>query len=254
MSGKYLGTDKCIFRGVVQDSIHDVMAPLLAWRCHRQRRHDVVLWTTKKTLKSDYLLKLKAKQKNNQSLHSWRDMGIPSECPWFASSTTRQASSWIANHGHSDGIPLSLRQASSWIANHGHSDGIPLSLPKCSDRFYYSLQPQHNFMDAITQILISLHLVIKTWMSVVIFKIYMAYRVHIFFVCSDITPHVWKWRNQMCQFWLLIIFCTKGYTHFDAKFAFLTPSLHKKQLQHVHVLCTTSTPARVTKSATIQKF
>ena len=39
-------------------------------------------------------------------------------CPWFATSMTRQASSWIANHGH--------------------SDGIPLSLPKCSDRFFNS--------------------------------------------------------------------------------------------------------------------
>ena len=116
MSRKYLGTDKCIFRGVVQDSIYDVMAPLLAWRCHRQRRHDVVLWTPKTTLKSDYLLKLKAWEKNNQSLQSGRDKGIPSSCPWFAKSTTRQASSWIANHGH--------------------SDGIPLSLPECSDRFY----------------------------------------------------------------------------------------------------------------------
>ena len=116
MSRKYLGTDKCIFRGVVQDSIYDVTAPLLAWRCHRQRRHDVLLWTTKKTLKSDHLMKLKAWEKNNQSLHSVRDKGIASSCPCFATSTTRQASSWIANHGH--------------------SDGIPLSLPECSDRFY----------------------------------------------------------------------------------------------------------------------
>ena len=121
MSRKYLGKDKCIFRGgggVVQDIIYDVMAPLLAWRCHRQRRHDVVLWTPKTTLKSDYLLKLKAWEKNNQLLQSGRDKGIPSSCPWFATSTTRQASSWIANHGH--------------------LDGIPLSLPECSDRFYYS--------------------------------------------------------------------------------------------------------------------
>ena len=47
------------------------------------------------------------------------DKGIPSSCPWFATSTTRQASSWIANHGH--------------------SNGIPLSLPQCGDRFYYTL-------------------------------------------------------------------------------------------------------------------
>ena len=120
MSQKYLGTDKFIFRGVVQDSIYDVTAPLLAWRCHRQRRHDVVLWTTKTTLKSDYLLKIKAWEKNNQSLHSGRNKGIPSSCPWFATSTTRQASLWIANHGH--------------------EDGIPFSLPECSDRFYYSYE------------------------------------------------------------------------------------------------------------------
>ena len=122
LSRKYIGTDKCIFRGVVQDSIYDVTAWLFAWRCHRQRRHDVVLWTTKTTSKSDYLLKIKAWEKNNQSLHSGRDKGIPSSCPWFATSTTRQASSWIANHGH--------------------SDGMPLSLPECSDRFYYSFTRQ----------------------------------------------------------------------------------------------------------------
>ena len=29
-------------------------------------------------------------------------------------------------------------EASSWIANHGHSDGIPLSPPQCGDRFDYS--------------------------------------------------------------------------------------------------------------------
>ena len=102
----------------MQDSIYDVTAWPLAWRCHRQRRHNVVLWTTKTTPKSDYLLKIKAWEKNNQSLHSGRDKGITSLCPWFATSTTRQASSWIANHGH--------------------SDGIPLSLPDFSDRFYYS--------------------------------------------------------------------------------------------------------------------
>ena len=33
------------------------------------------------------------------------------------------------------------QQASSWITNHGHSNGIPLSLPECSDRFYYSVLP-----------------------------------------------------------------------------------------------------------------
>ena len=71
---------------------------------------------TKTTLKSTYLLNIKAWEKNNQSLHCGRDKGNPSSCPWFARSTTRQA--WL------------------WIANHGHSDGIPLSLPECSDRFY----------------------------------------------------------------------------------------------------------------------
>ena len=61
---------------------------------------------------------VKRRGKKNQSPHCGRDKGIPSSCPWFATSTTRQASSWIANHGH--------------------SDGIPLSLPQCGDRFYYS--------------------------------------------------------------------------------------------------------------------
>ena len=78
-----------------------------SWRC---------ALTTKTTLNSDYLFKIKAWEKNYQSLHSGRDKRIPSSCPWFATSTTRQASSWIANHRH--------------------SDGIPLSLPECSDRFY----------------------------------------------------------------------------------------------------------------------
>ena len=36
--------------------------------------------------------------------------GLPSSCPRFATSTTRQASSWIANPGHEDGIPSSLHQ------------------------------------------------------------------------------------------------------------------------------------------------
>ena len=49
-------------------------------------------------------------EKNNQSPHWGRDSGIPSSCPRFATSTTRQASSWIANLGHLDGIPLSLPQ------------------------------------------------------------------------------------------------------------------------------------------------
>ena len=56
-------------------------------------------------------------EKNNQTQHCRRDSGIPSLCPRFATSTTRQASSWIANLGH--------------------EDGIPLSLPQCGVRFYY---------------------------------------------------------------------------------------------------------------------
>ena len=49
-------------------------------------------------------------EKNNQTPHWGRDLGIPSSCPIFATSTTRQASSWITNLGHSDGIPSSLPQ------------------------------------------------------------------------------------------------------------------------------------------------
>ena len=55
-------------------------------------------------------------EKNNQTPHWGRDSGIPSSCLRFATSTTRQASSWIAN----------LR----------HSEGIPSSLPQCGVRFY----------------------------------------------------------------------------------------------------------------------
>ena len=59
-------------------------------------------------------------EKSNQSPHWGRDSGIPSSCPSFATSTTQQASSLIANLGH--------------------SDGIPSSLPQCGVRFYlYSL-------------------------------------------------------------------------------------------------------------------
>ena len=49
-------------------------------------------------------------EKNNQSPHWGRDSGIPTSCPRFATSTTQQASSWIANLGPSDGIPESLPQ------------------------------------------------------------------------------------------------------------------------------------------------
>ena len=116
MSRKYMATDKCIFRGMVQDSTYGVTSWLLAWCCHRQLDHEVVLWTTKTTIKLNYLLKIKAWEKNNKSLNSVKEKGIPSSCPWFVTSTTRQALSWIAHHGH--------------------LDGIPLSLPECSDRFY----------------------------------------------------------------------------------------------------------------------
>ena len=60
-------------------------------------------------------------EKNSQSSHWGRDSRIPSSCPRFATSTTRQASSWIAYLGH--------------------SDGIPSSLPQCGVRFYYSPTP-----------------------------------------------------------------------------------------------------------------
>ena len=40
----------------------------------------------------------------------------------------------IINH-HIEG---GTRQASSWIANLGHSEGIPSSLPQCGVRLYYS--------------------------------------------------------------------------------------------------------------------
>ena len=49
-------------------------------------------------------------EKNNQTPHWGRDSGIPSSCPRFATSTTQQASSWITNLGHLDGIPSSLPQ------------------------------------------------------------------------------------------------------------------------------------------------
>ena len=49
-------------------------------------------------------------EKNNQSPHWWRHEGIPSSCQIYATSTTRKASSWIANLGHLDGNPSSLPQ------------------------------------------------------------------------------------------------------------------------------------------------
>ena len=50
-------------------------------------------------------------EKDNQTPHWGRDSGIPSSCLRFATSTTRQASSWIANLRHSEGIPSSLPQS-----------------------------------------------------------------------------------------------------------------------------------------------
>ena len=47
-------------------------------------------------------------EKNNQSPHWGRNKGILSWCPRFTTSTTRQASSWIASLGHLDGIPSSI--------------------------------------------------------------------------------------------------------------------------------------------------
>ena len=89
--------------GGLKESIYGVAAWLLGWRCHTQQRHDVVLWTTKATLKSNYLLKIKVSEKKSIT-------------------TLRKGQG----------------QASSWIANHGHLDGIALSLPECRDRFYYT--------------------------------------------------------------------------------------------------------------------
>ena len=54
-------------------------------------------------------------EKNNQTPHWGRDSGIPSSCPRFATSTTRQASSWITNLVHSDGIQSSLPQCGVWF-------------------------------------------------------------------------------------------------------------------------------------------
>ena len=68
--------------------------------------HGVVLCTAQ----TEFIIKNKRRGRKIINHHT--------SCPWFATSTTRQASSLIANHGH--------------------SDGIPLSLPQCGDRFYYS--------------------------------------------------------------------------------------------------------------------
>ena len=46
-----------------------------------------------------------------QSPHWRRDKGIQSSCSRFATSTTCQASLWIANLGHQDRIPSSLPQS-----------------------------------------------------------------------------------------------------------------------------------------------
>ena len=56
-----------------------------------------------------------ASRKKYQSPRCRRDPGIPAFCPRFATWTTRQASSWIANLGHGDGIPSSLLQGGDRI-------------------------------------------------------------------------------------------------------------------------------------------
>ena len=97
---------------------YDVMALPIAWHYHRQRWYGVVLCTTKMTLKLGFWWKIKGVLgENNQKTHCRRDKGIPYSRPWFATSRTLQA---------------------LWIANHGHSDWIHLSLPQCGDRFYLS--------------------------------------------------------------------------------------------------------------------
>ena len=86
--------EKCIFRGGgVQASIYDDTALLFSWRYHRQRRYDVLLWTTKITY--NYLLKKEAWEKNNQSLHSG---GARESHPHVhdLQSTTSLAESWIS--------------------------------------------------------------------------------------------------------------------------------------------------------------
>ena len=54
--------------------------------------------------------RLHKNEKNNQAPNWERAERIPSSCPQMATSTTRQASLWIANRRHSDGIPSSLPQ------------------------------------------------------------------------------------------------------------------------------------------------
>ena len=58
-----------------------------------------------------------SKDLENISLHSGRDKGIPSECPWFAIHDEACRVVDVAYHGHSDGIPLSLLVAkwSDWL-------------------------------------------------------------------------------------------------------------------------------------------
>ena len=113
LSRKYLGKDKSVFR---KGGGGWCKTAPMTWRCHTQRCNDVVFWTVKTTLKSDYLLKIKAWEKNNQKLHSGRDKGIQSSCPWFATPTTRQASSWIANHPSGNVVIDSINLASFTIS------------------------------------------------------------------------------------------------------------------------------------------
>ena len=68
---------------------------------HRGLYHGVVLFSTKHVKIWLFYQKLKTWEKNNQSSHCGRDNRIPFFFQWFATSTTRKASSWLANHGHS---------------------------------------------------------------------------------------------------------------------------------------------------------
>ena len=107
----------CLQGGGVQDIIYDVISELLAWRCHTHRLHDVLLWTTKTILKSDYALKRRCRKITNQ----------------YIPEGTRESHPGVHALQHPR-----LGKPRREIANHGISDGIPLSLPECSDIFYYS--------------------------------------------------------------------------------------------------------------------
>ena len=78
-----------------------------AWRYHMRQVHGILLCTQQNDVKWGYLLiKEKSCEKDNQTPHCGRDKGIQISCRWFAKSTTRHASSLIANDELSDWIPL----------------------------------------------------------------------------------------------------------------------------------------------------